>query len=227
MAEAKRDYASEFKARRHADVVPSKAGPQNMNFVRGEAGTTVAAALGAKVGNFSSPETIEFLATQHELTTGQVLRRADETDEQYERRRAEFDITHAGQYVKPTLVMDPPTARRELARLERHYRTHPLSKRKGDIAKAREDWTYMNQCRRILAMPAFDYETQEVPTIGPELHEKFQKFSKVPDVDSRIAACSNIEDIDVARLVAIHDPSDKVRVAAENRHGQLIMANRG
>jgi hypothetical protein len=231
-----RDYAAEFKARRFASVAPDAAAPVNQNFHSGHVtkdddGKDVypwaTDVLANRLSNFATYEMIAFEERQNAIRTGQVLRLPEETITAYKARRKKWNEEHKKIPTK-SLVMNPSSAREQLARFERTYRTKTVDWTNEKQAEAaREDFSFMNGCRDILGMEPFDYENEAMPQVTIELEERFAAFEKIPEADARIAKCATVEDGDLMRLVAIKDPDQKVRNEAEKRYGQLLMRSQG
>lgn len=185
--------------------------------------------LASQLGNFTSPAKLEFLAQQHELKTGQVLQRDGESDAAYLKRRKEFLTEHKGEFEKVDVAVNPVTARRELDRMERSYRPRQINwKDEREAAAARDDFRMMNVFRRVLGIDGHDYEKEGVPNdaVLPETMEKYVRFAALPDEATKIAALATVDDPNLARVITAHETNEKVRAAAENRYGQLMMVGR-
>lgn len=183
--------------------------------------------LAAQLDNFASTEKIEFLATQHELRTGQVLLRDGETPAEFKERRKLFLKEHGKKFEKAAVVINPSSARQQLTRMERSYRTRSINwDDEKQAAIAREDFRLMNEFRRILGMEQYDYENTAVPQLSTETHDRYAKFSTLPDAETKIAALATVDDPELARLIATHDSNEKVRAEAETRFGQLLMTGK-
>lgn len=178
--------------------------------------------LSDQLGHFASREKEEFLATQHELTTGQILQRSWESEGEYRARAKKFRKENGVAPAKPGLTMDPIRARRELERMERSHRKTPIPTEKDRLAKRREDWRYMNELRAVISAEPFDYEKTPLPDPAAETAKRYNQFASHKDPDQRKSLCAVSPDLEVIKLVMQHDADDRVRAAAETRYGQLL-----
>jgi hypothetical protein len=172
--------------------------------------------IGGQLGNFITKETEEFHAKQHELKTGQILRRSWEKDDDFAARKSAF-VTPAKQ--KATIVCDPARAQTELTRLERAYAKPVPADVPPEIAQQwREKHKLMNEYRRILRKEPINYD--EPVEAAPTSDEKFQEFAEY-DAAEQFAIIEVAKDPAFVRTVATHGATEKIREAAEKRLTQL------
>jgi hypothetical protein len=205
------------RARQRMDPTPAPTAA-NKNFVK--SGATAPEIMGGRLGNFFTREQEEFAAVQHEMRTGEIVPRTWETAEETQIRASKLQLVPD----RPDLMMSPPLARAQLARLERQYRTRPVNvKNKTELAKATDEFAYMNKLRKILGMPEHDYLKEPAPDVNEALHVAYAEFSKIPEAEQRLAKVASIDDPLLLKLIATMDVDQAVKRAAEIRYGQIVV----
>lgn len=202
MAETEKER---FKAPRH-----------NTNFVRPGDVNTRGAQLGGLINkNFVSPESADYAARRSEAAGGVAVRREGESVTAFKKRSR----TVAGEQGRKRATMSPDIAKRDLARLELKWKGRVPTEE--EAVKYAEEFDFMNDMRHALGLPDVDY-TQPREAEKDHATEKFVQFQKNTDESVRQALCEQSNDLSLMRTIAVHDPSESVRKAAEKRMAVLF-----
>lgn len=218
-AAAGKDPASQHRARAKADPIIVYGG--NRNFIRNDGSATATDVLGGQLSNFATKEQVDFLATQHEIKTGEAVRRDGENESKFKVRAKALAKTAPP---PRTIVMDPAKAHRTLAKMERHYRLHNVQwDDRAEADKATADFEYMNALRANLGMSPVDYRNEAPSDPSEEEKNRYAKFQTLTDPEDRMTAARASDDGSLMRLVALHDADVNVRAAAESRYTELLV----
>lgn len=207
-------------------------------FTTAQDGALATVVLADQLGGFITPEKEDFLATQYELTTGIVLRRSTEEivdgmkPEEQRRREAKYQARYATfraerpAVPKRELVMDPAMARKTLDQMERSFRVAVKPRTKIDRERAEHDYSFMNNLRSLLGQQPHDYATTPLPDPGQLLASDYHRFQQNVEPEARIQIVRGLTNLALVRAIAANDPSERVRVVAEDRFGALQVFGR-
>ena len=189
------------------------------NFIRGnEKNLRAPDVLGEKLGSFFTKEDEERVARQWEIDNNRPLQRSWESDATFGERRKLFRRDSR----KPKRIsMDPGRAADELRRYERTYKGQKLTGDKETDKALRNAHSHMNDLRAAAGLDEYDYAEQEEKGISQELQERFERFQRYPQWQDREAFCKNTTDGELLRVIAVNDADDRVKIAAEDRLGEL------